>query len=269
MKSTLFLLSLYVFSLSLQSCASIGLAPGKKPLSDQEISDAFSHLSREDLKAETFFGTGQLIVEGRDSYSKAPILFIGRRHPLELRIEITHPWGKPLANMLVRKNGFLLVAFQESKYYVGDGAAMSRQGLLPLQLSPVELWGVARGYPFLEGFKPVFDGIPDGIGLKGEYGKVIRLDGLNPVSALLPEKEVEIAYDGLASGVGVAFAKEIRITSIRDGLTVTVKREQMEVNTALSDDIFRIEIPEGYEKVNIRNSPGKPDSPRPDDSDGL
>lgn len=269
MKSILFLLSLYAFSLSLQSCASIGLAPGNKPLKGREISDAFFHLSREDLKAETFFGTGQLTVEGRDTYSRAPILFIGRRNPLELRIEVTHPWGKPLANMLVKTDGFLLVAFQEAKYYVGDGAAMSRQGILPLQLSPIELWGVARGYPFLEGFKPVFDGVPDGIGLKGEYGKVIRLDGLNPVAALLPEKEIEIAYDDFTLEAGVAFAKEVRITSSRDGLTVTVKREQMEVNTALSDDIFRIEIPEGYERVRIMNSAGKTDSPGPDDSEGL
>ncbi len=268
-KFTLFLCTMLAFSLSLKSCASIGLAPGKKPLSRQEIDSTFVRLSQEDLKVETFFGTGQLIVEGPDSYSKAPILFIGRRHPLELRIEVTHPWGKPLANMLVKRDGFTLVAFQEAKYYVGDAAAMSGQAILPLQLSSLELWGIARGFPVLEGFKPVYPGVLDGIGLTGEYGKVIRFDGINPVSVFFPEKDIEISYDGFASGAGVAFAKTVRITSAREGVTVIIKREQMELNTALSDDLFQMEIPHGYERVKITGSAKAKSSHGRDDSDGL
>ncbi|RJR18332.1 MAG: hypothetical protein C4582_11835 [Desulfobacteraceae bacterium] len=265
-------LFLLAFFFSLQSCAPLIPDTSKKRLTSAERDQAMSLLAKEDLKASTFFGTGHLTVEGPDSYSKAPILLVGRRQPLALRLEITHPWGKPLAHMVVKKQGFMLLVFQEAKCYEGDASAMAGQGALPISLSPHELWGIARGFPMLEGFRPVEStGISEIRLLEAHENseKILKLDGNTPRSIVFPGRGIEINYDGFTRGGGISFAPIVRVSSEAGKHTVTIKHDQMEFNTPISEALFQLDVPQEFEKVRVTGFKNTPMAPAKDDSDRL
>lgn len=233
----------------------------KRPLSALETEEVFSVLWRNDLKAENFFATGQLIIEG-ESYSKAPILLVGKRRPFALRIEITHPWGKPLAHMLFEQDRFILVSFQESKYYVGETWTLEAHSGFPPSLSPLELWGLARGYPPLEGLQPLPSKEGEmrvcGPDKKGE--KILLLEGLIPRKAVFPSKGLEITYGNINQSAGVPFAQEVVVFNTIDGQTLTIRREQAHFNTKLQEGLFVMDIPSGFERVYVAGF-GRKDPP--------
>lgn len=237
--------ALFLACLFVAGCATVE----RRPLTSQELEHLFFALSRDDLKAENFFSTGQLIIEG-ESYSKAPILLVGRRNPLALRIEITHPWGKPLAHMLLKDDGFVLVSFQESRYYTGEASALQGPKGFPADLPPIELWGLARGYPPVEGYRPLPSRLGE-IRISGPSGetKIIRLDGMTPNKAIFPSKGTEIDYENMKPEAGVPFAETVVVTEVTEGRRLTIRREQAHFNTSLPEELFRMDIPQGFEEV--------------------
>jgi hypothetical protein len=240
--------ALFLACLFFAGCATVE----KRPLTSTELEDLFLALSREDLKAENFFATGQLIVEG-ESYSKAPVLLVGRRSPLALRIEITHPFGKPLAHILLKNDGFVLVSFQDSRYYVGEAKALQGYRGFPADLPPIELWGLARGYPPVEGYRPLPSRLGEMrmSGPPGETEKIIRLDGMMPSKVIFPSRGTEIEYENMKPSAGVPFAETVVVHEVTAGSRLTIRREQAHFNTSLPDELFHMDIPQGFEEVVI------------------
>ena len=73
----------------------------------------------------------------------------GARPHGRMKIEITHPWGKPLLHILIEGERLDILDFAEKRFYRGSLKSRYLSDRLPVPLNPSILWSLARAFPLL------------------------------------------------------------------------------------------------------------------------
>jgi hypothetical protein len=231
-----------------------GCAPAlfKKPLSDQELGRVVSLLRAQEEAANTFFTTGQMVVKDWYWDQEADTLIVGTRTPLRMRIEVTHAWGQPIFYLQVVGRTFKALSYGEKKFYMGDLTPGALLKFFPADLDARLIWEVLRGFPTLRLDDRVESRRADQLSfLESNREEVETLDldpesGL-PTKASYPERKVAVGYTDYRQEGSILYAGQVRVTQMQGTRTLTLKNGKMVFNKPIPDEIFRMDVPPGFE----------------------
>lgn len=240
--------------ISLSGCAPVLF---KKPLSDQEVGHIASLLKAQEAAATMFFTTGHMVVKDWYWDQEANTLIAGTKTPLRVKMEITHAWGQPILHLLVVGKTFKALSYGERKLYMGDldPGALSR--FFPADLDADLIWQVVRGFPTLRLAGRIESRKADQVSLLDRKGDEMEVLDLDPESGLprqisFPERKVGVGFADFQQEAGILYAREVRVIQLEGTRTVILKNGKMVFNKPIPDEMFRMEIPPGFETEHIR-----------------
>ena len=224
----------------------------RHPLSDQELSHVVALMKSQEESANTFFYTGQIVVKDWYWDQEANTLMAGTRVPLRLRIEVTHAWGQPILHLLVQGKTFKALSYGEKKLYRGDLSPGALSPFFPADLDADMIWEVLRGFPKLRPYGRVESRGADQLSLLDLHGQEMEIVQLDPQSGLprqvsYPERKVAIGYADFQQEDGIRYAQEVSVRQLEGTRNLTLKNGKMIFNKPIPDEIFRMEIPPGFE----------------------
>ncbi len=224
----------------------------KKPLSDQELGKLVSFLKAQEEAASAFYTTGQMVVKDWYWDQEANTLMAGTRIPLRLRMEITHAWGQPILHLLVVGKTFKALSYGERKLYIGHLTPGALSRFFPADLDADLIWEVTRGFPKLRPYGRIESRKGDQLSFLDRNGDEMEILELDPESGLprrasFPERKVAVEYSDFQQEGGILYAKEVRVTQLEGTRNLTLKNGKMVFNKPIPDEIFRMEIPPGFE----------------------
>jgi hypothetical protein len=224
----------------------------KKPLSDQELGNVASLLKTQEEAAATFFSAGHMVVKDWYWDQEANTLIAGTRTPLRLKIEITHGWGQPILHLLVVGKSFKALSYLERKLYVGDLTPGALSKFFPADLNADLIWEVLRGFPKPRAQGRMESRKADQVSLLDRNGGEVEVLDLDPESGLprlasFPERKVAVRYGDIRKDGGILYAGEVRVTQLEGARWLTLKNGKIVFNKPIPDEIFRMEIPSGFE----------------------
>ena len=242
-----------MFLIAVSGCAPVFF---KKPLSDQELGKVVSLLKAQEEKVNAFYTTGHMTVKDWYWDQEANTLMAGTRTPLRLRMEITHAWGQPILHLLIVGKTFKALSYGERKLYIGDLNPGALSKFFPADLDADLIWDVLRGFPRLREDGRIESGKADQVRLLDRHGdetEVLELDAESglPRRISFPERKVAVVYADFQQENGILYAKEVRIMQLGGTRNLTLKNGKMVFNKPIPDEIFRQEIPPGFETVYI------------------
>jgi len=228
----------------------------KKPLSDEELRKVVTLLKSQEERVDTFFTSGHLTVKDWYWDQEANVLTAGTRTPLRLKIEITHAWGQPILHLLVTGRTFKALSYGERKLYMGDLAPGALSGFFPADLDGDLIWEVLRGFPKLRGEGRAESRKADEVSLLDRNGNeraIVELDAQSrlPRRSGFPERKVAVGYGDFQQEDGILYAREVRVTPLEGTRALRLKNEKMVFNKAIPDEIFRMQIPPGFETIYV------------------
>ena len=240
--------------LILQSCAPISIQPPPAPFSHQSIAHIISSFKEQEMQVHSFFSSGRLISKKDISESESNILTIGTRDPFKIKIETTHPWGRPLLHFLVFETKLQILSFPEKKHYLGNFCPTK---FFPIRLTPTQIWALLRGYPILRTYSR-------SVSLKGNQitffdtnSKIIQIIDFYPQSKLprqisFPGQKIRIVFSDYKNENGICYASNIRLSDQETGIVLALKLKQMAFNKIIPKTIFDLKIPRDFRLLTLQ-----------------
>jgi len=204
----------------------------------------------------SFYASGTVLVKSWAWKSEAELLIAGTREPLKIKLEITHPWGKPILHILIDSNRLEILSFDEKRVYIGELSAESlSRFFLPGEFCDLNLiWSVLRGYPHIA--------IHDRISYSDMYRinlidqedmdiEIIDLypENLLPKRVLFPGDSLDIFFSGYKKSDGIDYAEKVTVNNFEGGKDLIIKTSKMVFNKPVPDAIFILEKPRTFETV--------------------
>lgn len=194
--------------------------------------------------------------------SEAGILIAGTRNPFQIKIEITHFWGKPILHIQIVNDRIKILSFTGKKLYYGrmspDVLSRFFHGK-PLDRSLI--WAISRGYPPFMAYKRI--GIPERntIHLIDREGRVVESIELDPEKKLptrisFPDRDLALDFYGYITQGGIKYAAEIRGKSLHGGKDLILQHDNMVFNRKIPEQIFELENMPGFETVHLEETHG-------------
>lgn len=252
----LFFLAILLF----QSCARVQRQPLTKIPTIQNEKDLVLLLKEQDRLVQTLVATGKMTLADRSSVD---LLIAANRDPVKIKIEITHPWGRPLMHALVQDSRVEILSFPEKRYYRGQLGSDSPSPLFPTNLDMVQLWSVVRGFPaWVEGSYTVSQGNKRIIiqNRAGQPVQIVLLDPgtLYPRSIQFPEKKVRVSLSQYAEQDGVLYARYLELDDPRTQAPVPIRLKQAVFNEVLPEMVFALNKPAHFESIRIEDLKSEP-----------
>jgi hypothetical protein len=207
-------------------------------------------------RVHSFYASGTILVKGWAWKSEAELLIAGTREPLKIKLEITHPWGKPILHILIDKNRLEILSFDEKRVYVGELTAESLSRLsLPGEFCNLNLiWSVLRGYPHIAVYDRISYSDMYRINLFDQEDMDIEIidlypENLLPKRVLFPGDSLDIFFSGYKNSDGIDYAEEVTVNNFEGRKDLTIKTRKMVFNKTVPDEIFILEKPPTFETV--------------------
>jgi hypothetical protein len=240
---------------------SFGCATGYRPVSKgaplpYDPAGLITRMMDQEERVSSFYASGTVLVKGWIWKSEAELLIAGTREPLKIKLEITHPWGKPILHILIDNNRLEILSFDEKRIYIGELTAKSlSRSFLPGEFCDLDLiWSVLRGYPHITVFERISSSNIYRINLIDQEEMVIEMidlypENLLPKRVLFPRDSLDISFSGFKENDGIKYAEEIIVNNIEGGKDLTIKTRKMVFNKPVPDEIFIQEKPGRFETV--------------------
>ncbi|MFC1868868.1 hypothetical protein ACFL0H_12150 [Thermodesulfobacteriota bacterium] len=258
----LFALPFIISVLLFTGCATIYRPTPKEPLSLDEVKTVISRIQEQEDKVASFYSSGTILVKDWKWESEADILIAGIRRPLRIKIEITHPWGRPILHFLIDNRRLQVLSFNEKKLYLGDFTPETLSRFFPgIFFDYNMIWAVLRGYPTLKSHIRIISPGANRISLlnqKGEDIEVIELypENLLPKRVSFPGNYVDMAFSGYKENNGIYYAAEVTVKNIKGGRALLLNNRKKAFNGTIPDQIFILKKPPGFETVYLDEVPG-------------
>lgn len=240
---------------------SFGCATGYRPAPERgplpyDPAVLIKRMLDQEERVSSFYASGTVSAKGWVWKSEADLLIAGTREPLKIKLEITHPWGKPILHILIDNNRLEVLSFDEKRIYLSELTSESiSRFFLPGEFCDLNLiWSVLRGYPHIA----VYD--------RTSYSDIYRINLINqedmdieiidlypenllPKRILFPRDSLDIFFSGYRESDGIDYAEEVTVNNFEGGKDLTIKTRKMVFNKPVPDEIFTIEKPANFETV--------------------
>jgi hypothetical protein len=259
------LLSLLTFFLfvSLSSCATI-----YKPLADKDVEVILSNMQAQESKVSAFYTSGGLSLQDRDWDSDSHVLIVANRNPFKIKIEVTHPWGRPMVHILIDERNLQVLSFPDKKLYLGAFTPEALSKFLPGKLDAHVVWAVLRGYPHLLAYHRTISMKANQIRLLDEKGKVLEIINIYPESKLprmvfFPEKNIGLEFSDFQELDGIYYARKVKVEDMEGKSNLILRKRKMVFNKTIPKQVFHLEKPRSFGTYDLEQNSGEGDpSPR-------
>ena len=251
------LISVFLLLL-LSCCARIAITPPSPPLDHQAITGIISAFKEQWVAVSTLFSSGTLTLDIKGSESDATVLIVATRDPSKIKIEITHPWGRPLLHILIKGSSLQILSFTDKRLYSGQIGTHDLSRLIPVPLSPELLWTLSRAYPVLLNHNRALSLKGNQITLLDQREDKIQVVDLYPESDLphrvsFCQQNAEVIFSDFQNNDAILYAKEIEMNSPEENARLALEIRQITFNKPVPDAIFRLETPLDFEVVPLRS----------------
>ncbi len=245
----------------LDNCAPVKVKPTAPPLDRQDINRVIAEAREQEQRVKALFASGTVTFRREDSGSKAHILIAGTRDPLKIKIELTHPWGRPLLHMVIKEKGVEILSFTEKRYYLGTLKEFSSWKLFPGPLKLSQMWGLARGYPSFPDFADAFSAQGNRITLLNHRGETAASIELYPEKRFprvisFPQQGMVFSYSDYEVEDGIYHARTIQCKALDGKRALEMKVRQSRFNKTIPEEVFRMEKPEDFKTCYLRAKEG-------------
>jgi hypothetical protein len=240
----------------LAGCASIPPPLPKAPPDQTEIKSIINNLSQKANSASTFISSGRVIFKNRAWVSESKSLIIGQREPFQLKIELTHSWGRPILHILIKAGNMKALSFSENRLYSGAYSPSILSKFMPIHPEIDQLWPILRGYPDLKSYDRLSWRDPNYIVLIDQNGRELEkisldLETLKISSISFPESDLTISFSEYSTEKDIPYAGKIRVDSEGAGKHIVLTHETMVFNREILTNIFTIKIPPTFEIIDL------------------
>jgi hypothetical protein len=235
-------------------CAGIPVQPPPPPFSHQKIAQILYEIREQENKADTFFSTGKLMIKGEAPESESDILIVGSHSPFRVKIEVTHPWGRPILHILANETNLHILSFPEKRYYVGSLGNSVPSRLFPNSLEPDQLWSLLRGFPILRKNDQAVSLKGNQIMLLNQDAEIVQIIDFFPQSNLprlitFPERSTKIYFSNYQKENNICYAREIRLSDPESANDLSINLKQMVFNKPIPEAIYNLEKPADFKTL--------------------
>jgi hypothetical protein len=260
----------FVFLSILSTFLYIGCSAIHRPapvgsLGTHETASVISRILDQENRVSSFYTSGTVLVKGWIWKSEAEILIAGIKEPLKIKIEITHPWGKPILHVLIDNKRLEVLSFDEKRRYLGKLTPKTLSRFFPWKFCDHDLiWSLLRGYPHLARHHGIESSGENRISLLDQKDAEIEVIDLYPESLLpkrvsFPSRSLVLDFSGFKEDNGTYYATEVMVNNIKGGKDLVLKRKKMVFNKTIPDQIFILEKPPAFETVWLDDVPDDSD----------
>lgn len=236
-------------------CAGLERRFLEKPFDPETAAALTAELRSQNDRVQSFFSVGRLQVRGwQGEEGEASTFCAGTASPFKMKIEITHPWGQPIFQILVESDRFRFLSFTDRKLYSGPWNSPRLAGLLPGDMDPSLLHDLVRAYPVLPPFHSADSHEPSRIAFRGEAGEEVRVirfcrDSLRPEEVMVPGQDFRLVFSDFRSAGDIHFAGRTALVHSLGGRRLLHSIERMVFNRNIPEEVFTIQAPPGFEEV--------------------
>ena len=183
-------------------------------------------------------------------------LVVGKRSPGKMmKIELTHPWGRPVVHILIKEEVVHILSFPEKRYYVSSIEDIEFARALPGSGGKFsQVWGLLRGFPVLQDYASAKSSKGRSISLfsnDGEREQIIRFfpEENLPAHIFYPGSWTELFFSDFAESNGIVYARKIKAMDQGSGAGIGLQIEKMVFNKPVPESVFELRVPEGFQST--------------------
>ncbi|MFO7985896.1 MAG: hypothetical protein R6U38_08525 [Desulfatiglandaceae bacterium] len=215
-----------------------------------QINTVLTTLETQKNAVSTLFSSGNISLSGHHRGLDARILIAATQDPVRIKIEITHPWGRPLAHVLINDAGLRLLSFPEKRLYLGQLGDPGLSRHLGISLDPEILWSIIRAYPVLPPYHWTISPKAHQIILLAEDLKektVIHMgpENRHPESLVFPRQKIQVTFSDFEYQGKLVYARKVRAEG-GDENELGLDLETMVFNETLAPGVFKLDIPADF-----------------------
>ena len=256
-----------------QCCSPITVNPTSPALEGTKIASLVSAFEAQEGAARTLFYSGTLTLSHPDAETAVQILMIadaghragtGARADTQvcpcgrIKIEITHPWGKPLLHILIRGRKLDILDFTEKRIYRGSLNSRQISERVPMPLDPCVLWSLARAFPVLVEHRRARSFAGNQITLLDHNGDKIQVLELYsgeplPHRVCFFKEHATLVFSNFENDDGILYARQVNFHSpaYQTGLEIAI--DQMTFNKPLPEAVFKMAAPHDFSIIHLEN----------------
>ncbi len=240
----------------LVGCASIPPASSKAPPDQVEIKRIIDDISKQTTSVSTFISSGRVIFNNWAWGSESKTLIIGQRDPLQLKIELTHSWGRPILYILINDGKIEVLSFSENRLYKGAYSPETMAKFINVHPEIDQLWPILRGYPELIPYDSFIWQEPYHFFLIDQKGRELEkisidLETFRISSISFPGSGINVSFYEYSTEKGIPYAGKIRIDKEGMGEHLILTHEAMVFNREIPTAVFKIRIPPGFKIIDL------------------
>lgn len=230
--------------------------PKKPPVSADQISALLSEMKTQQDRVSTFYSNGQVSLKDGLLERESDILVVGTHSPFQVKIELTHSWGKPLLHVLISQDRLEVLSFKDQKFYVGAFTPEALSRFFPAPLEEGYVWAALRGYPAILVPDPIVSGEANRLRVLNEREEVVQTLDLSgpdapPRRIRLPLLGIDMIFLDYQREEGICFAREVRVERPEEKKALILTRKKTVFNKPIPEEIFRLEKPPHFTQAGI------------------
>jgi hypothetical protein len=235
-------------------CAPISVQQPSHLFDHKKITDLISMGREQERRVHALFSSGRLTIKGRGSEAELNTLIAGVRDSGKIKIEITHPWGRPLLHILLNAKKYHILSFSEKRYYSGDLGSLDPSGVFPGMLDLHQIWTFVRGYPVIREHNRTVSLKENQTTLLNTNGECVQVidfhaQSSTPCSVIFPGQGIKITFSNFQNEDGIYYARKVGLNDPRTGSQLTFDLKQVVFNKAIPKEIFQLEKPVDFETM--------------------
>jgi hypothetical protein len=251
---------LTLFALTiLFGCAPLVPYPPTPPFAQKEVGRLIARLTTQGDEVTSFQGLGTIRFKDGEQESEANLLAVGSR-PLRVRLEISHPWGRPLFFVVADNKHTQAVSFVEKKVFRGEWSRLPVRPFAVLTLDPDSIWKVLSGSVPILAHSRAASLKQHEIRLldaKEEAREIITFSPGSrlPRSVHFPDKGITVVLSDYERSDWGLKPSRIVIMSEAHNHSAEIRYKRLLINRSVPEEIFRLTPPPGFEIVDL--NPGE------------
>ncbi len=240
--------------LSLSGCATL-----YTPLPEGEVEIILASIQAQEREVFSFYTTGALSLRDRNWESDSHALIVGNRNPFKIKIEVTHPWGRPIVHILIDERNLQVLSFAEERLYLGAFTPKTLSRFLPGELDADLVWAVLRGYPHLLPYHGTRSMKSNQIRLIDQEGKAHQIIDLYPESKLprtvfFPAKNIILGFSDFQQIDGIYYARQVRVEDMGGKSDLMLKNGKMVFNKTIPKEVFQLVKPPSFRTYDLEEN---------------
>jgi hypothetical protein len=236
-------------------CAPLVPSPPTAPFSHKETAELISNLRAQGEKIVSFQGLGRVRFKDREEESELNLLAVGCR-PFKIRVEISHPWGKPLFFVLLDGGNVFVLSLVDRKFFRGKSSRLPIQSVFLLGLDLDSLWHILAGTVPILPYSRAVSLKPHEISLLNGAGEVNERVSFYPHSPLphsvsFPEKGIAVLLSDFREGNLGPNPLKIEIAMNHTDRYVKIRYKDLTRNKPIPEEVFSLDPPPGFEVIEL------------------